>query len=145
MKIFYRIRALATLVLLAALAPSAQAKPTYQQARAIYDVMGKTIDDAGIWYNKDRATRTALARDASSLVKKSEQVFGNDSSFRQCLRAVVLHQEYVSHLNALADTVQGVTSSPSPTALFSAYPNAARFGDARAWCYSEMESLNSPK
>lgn len=128
----------------AALAPSmVQAKPNYQQARAIYDAMGKTIDEAGIWYKKDRQTRMTAAREAGALVKKSEQVFGakaDASAYRQCIIAASYHQEYVSHLNALADTVQGLTSAPDPAILFASFPNAARFGDARAWCYNDIEA-----
>ena len=116
------------------------AKPTYQQARAIYDAMGKTIDESGIWYEKGRPARIALAREAVTLIKKSEKVFGTalDSPYRQCLRAAIFHQEYISHLNVLADTVQGLISAPDPFNLFS---NAARFGDARAWCFNEIEPL----
>lgn len=123
---------------------AAAAKPTYQQARAIYDMMGKTIDEAGIWYKKDRPARIALAREAGNLIKKSEQVFGADlltSPYKQCLRATRFHQEYISHLNALADTVQGLSNSPDLFSLFSSFPNAARFGDARAWCFNEIEQL----
>lgn len=122
---------------------TAAAKPTYQQARAIYDAMGKTIDEAGLWYKKDSPARITLAREAGTLIKKSEQVFGTglDSPYRQCVRAATLHQEYISHLNVLADTVQGLTNAPDPVNLFSSFPNAARFGDARAWCFNEIESL----
>lgn len=118
--------------------------PTYKEARAIYDAMGKTIDDAGIWYEKKHVARAVLTREAAGLVKKSEQVFGADplaSPYRQCLRAVILHQEYVAGLNTLADTVQGITAAPDQFKLFSSFPNAARFGDARAWCFNEIEQL----
>lgn len=122
----------------------AMAKPTYQQARAIYDAMGKTIDQSGIWNQKDRQTRIALARDAAALIKKSESIFGSDvlaSPYRSCLKAAMGHQQFVSNLNDLADAVQGITPITDPFKLFGPLPDATRFGEARAWCYSEIETL----
>lgn len=122
----------------------AAAKPTYQQARSIYDAMGNTIDQSGIWYQKDRQTRIGVARDAAALVKKAEAVFGSDvlaSPYRSCLRAAIGHQSFVTYLNDLADAVQGITKITDSHKLFGPLPDAARFGDARAWCYSEIETL----
>jgi|GEM_PF-5190982 len=132
------------LIVILALPGMAAAKPTYQQARAIYDAMGKTIDQSGIWYQKDRQTRIGLARDAAALVKKAEAVFGSDvltSPYRSCLRAAIGHQSFVTYLNDLADAVQGITNISDSHKLFGPLPDTARFGDARAWCYSEIETL----
>jgi hypothetical protein len=135
---------IALVMLFMALSTSAIARPTYKQARAIYDAMGNTIDQSGVWFQKDRETRIGLARDAAALVKQAEAVFGSDvlaSPYRSCLKAALGHRSFVTNLNDLADAVQGITKITDSYKLFAPLPAATRFGDTRAWCFSEIESL----
>ena len=120
------------------------AKPTYNQARAIYNAMGKTIDESGIWYQKNTDERVKLAKAASALILQAEKAFGDDpliSPYRQCLIAVTSHQQLVLNLNELAEVTQGVRKLSNPSGIFMPLQSSVRFGDARAWCFSEIETL----
>lgn len=119
----------------------AQKPPSYAEARQLYNQFGKTIAAVGLWDKKQQAERTQLLQAAIALNNKAEKLF---PPFSQCLSAANMHVSFVSSLNAIGRSKDGI-NSPTHFELMMALASAEQFGNHRAACYDQVEALDEPK
>jgi hypothetical protein len=140
------------LTVLACAAAIASAKPSYKDARDMYDHMSKTRYATGVWHKKSMQESLAAKKEAQEFTVKAEKLFGASqvSETRTCLEAAYARQAYVSQLHDNWLIVNGriKLSENGQTDIFPAMFNAFAFGEKMANCYEAVESLdlaNKPK
>lgn len=127
----------------AVLAESTIVKPTYQQARALYDQLKQPISDTGLFHKKSFKERVAYMDSAKALRDKAEKMFGVPSS---CFSAASLRYEYTAKLHDYANRFEGRVNGPldwlgvtDPMYL------AFGYGESTAACYNDVEVLEKRK
>ncbi|MDP9990907.1 hypothetical protein J2W28_002077 [Variovorax boronicumulans] len=124
---------------------AAQKPPSYKEARALYDQLGKPVAASGVWWKKPLPERQQALRDADALAKRADALFGSTTSrFASCRSAVLAMRTFIGDLNDLALVVEGRNEIKHAVALFSPSFNAVDFGEKKAACYEEVESLDAP-
>lgn len=128
--------------LLIAIATSANAqKPTYDEARRLYNQFDKTLSAVGLWGKKQQPERVQALQNAMQLRARLTKIMGN---FSQCANASAAHVEFISNINAIGSAAEG-GSQVTPFQLMMTMAMAERFGNSRNACYDEVEALDTPK
>lgn len=137
-----------TLLLAATLATSALAKkPSYTEARRLYNEMERYQSITGLWHTKSAVERIALAKKAAVLGDQVKKLWAEEGSQMwpvggSCTSAATFLSVYVSNLNTWARFYSDGASMPN-----SAYPNtlasnAYYWGRHMANCYNDVEALD---
>jgi len=123
----------------------AQKAPSYKDARAVYDQLGKPVAATGVWNKKSLAERHQALRDADALVKRAESLFGTSpvGPFAACRSAAIALKFYVLNLNDLALVLEGRQQLTNAATLFAPSFNAVQLGEYKAACYEQVESLDT--
>lgn len=123
----------------------AQKKPAYDEARAIYDELGKPVAQTSIWFRKPLQERIQAARSADELVKRAERLWGTAAigPGSACRKAAIGMKFYVLNLNDLALLAEGRRTLSSPSDLLAPSFHAVQFGQDKAACYDEVEALDT--
>lgn len=146
------MKKLFALIALACVAAIASAKPSYKEARDMYDHMSKTRYATGMWHKKSMQESLAAKKEAQELTIKAEKLFGSSqrSEMRSCVEASYARQSYVSQLHDNWLIVNGRVklSENGQSDIFPAMFNAFTFGEKMTNCYEAVEALdpaNKPK
>ena len=139
-----KIRAFFLLTAAALALPAlAAAKPSYQQARAIYDQLKQPVFDTGVFYKKTFNERVAYVGAAKALRDKVEKLFGIPSS---CFSAASGRYEYATKLHDFANRLEGrVNSQLDWMTVTEPMRSAFAYGEATAACYDDVEALEKSK
>lgn len=131
------------LIIATFIAGSAHAKPSYKDARALYDQIKKPVYDTGLFFKKPFQERVAYLKAAVVLRDRAEKMFGVPS---QCFNAASMRSEYVSHLHDFANRLEGRISTPMDwMAVTNPMYTAFSYGESTAACYDHVEALETPK
>lgn len=124
---------------------AAQKPPSYRDARALYEQLGKPVAATGVWYKKPLAERIQAMKDADTLIKRAEAMFGTAvvGRFSACRSAAIAMKFYIIDLNDLALVMEGRRQITNAATLFAPSFNAVDFGEKKAACYEEIESLDT--
>lgn len=136
-------RNLLPLLLLAGLSiAQAQPKASYAEARAIYDELGAPVAKTPIWFKKPIAERHKAVQDADALIRRAEKVWGTAAAGPNsaCRAAAIAMKFYIIGLNDLALLVEGKPVT-TPATLFAPSFNAVNFGESKARCQEQVDSL----
>ncbi|WP_447776346.1 hypothetical protein [Variovorax boronicumulans] len=129
------------LVLVALLASSqALAAPSYSEARKVYDEINNSLFANGLLYKKPLPERIKVVQAADQLVEKTKRLW---PSMSRCREAAVFMRDYIGNLNSFALMLEGKRTVQAPAELYGAMFNAVVFGEKRAACYEEVESLDT--
>jgi hypothetical protein len=139
------LKRLAILLVLSLLgfAASAQAqkKPSYADARKLYEEIDKSLSATGLWYKKPLQERIRGRQSASALIERAEKLMGPSS---RCREAAIFMHDYLGSLNDFALVVEGRRQISNPHELFAPMFNAVVFGEKKVACYEEVEALDTP-
>lgn len=114
-------------------------KPSYKEARAIYDQLKQPLFDTGMFYKKPFQERVAYVKSALALRDRIEKMFGGTS---QCFSAANMRSEYVSHLHDFANRLEGRITTPLDwMAITNPMYMAFSYGESTAACYEDVEAL----
>lgn len=121
----------------------AAAKPTYQQARAVYDQLKQPFFDTGVFNKKTFKERLTYMESAKSLRDKAEKMFGVPSS---CFSAASMRYEYITALHDFANRLEGrINSQLDWMGVTNPMYSAFVFGESTAACYNDVEELDKRK
>lgn len=123
--------------------PTAQAqtkKPSYREARAIYDQLKQPFFDTGMFHKKPFKERLSYMNSAKALRDKAEKMFGIPSN---CFSAASGRYEYITHLHDFANRLEGRINTPMEWQGVTGPMYAAfSYGESTAGCYSDVEELD---
>ena len=119
------------------------AKPSYQQARSFYDQLKQPINDTSLFYKKSFQERVAYMNAAKALREKAEKMFGVHSA---CFSAASMRFEYVMALHDFVNRREGrITSQLEWMGITDPMSMAFVYGESTAFCYRDVEELDSRK
>lgn len=121
----------------------AETLPSYKDARNLYDQLGKPVAASGVWWKKPLPERQQALREADALAKRAESLFGTSRRFAACRSAALAMKTFILDLNDLALVVDGRREIKNAVALFAPSFNAVAFGEHKAFCYEEVEALDT--
>lgn len=125
------------------LAPAAIGKPSYQQARGIYDQIKQPFFDTGLFYKKSLKERQVYIDSAKVLRDKAEKMFGVPSN---CSSAASMRFQYVLALHDFASRQTGlVTGQLDWKGVTDPMYFAFIYGESTSACYNDVEALDSKK
>lgn len=139
-----KFRAFLVLTVIVLLLPAtAAAKPTYQQARAIYDQLKQPFFDTGMFHKKAFKERLVYIDTAKAFRDKTEKMFGVPSS---CFSAASMRFEYVTALHEFANRLEGrINSQLDWMGVTNPMYTAFVYGESTAACYNDVEALDNKK
>lgn len=128
-------------LLIALISPGlAQAKPTYQEARAFYDQLKRPFSDTGVFHKKSFNERLTYMNAAKVLRDKAEKMFGAPS---QCFSAASMRFEYVTSLHDFANRLEGrINSQLNWHSVTDPMYAAFSYGESTAACFNDVEKLD---
>lgn len=119
---------------------AAQTKPSYADARQVYDGIDKIQYATALWYKKPLQERLRLKREVNALADRAKQLFPDHAS--QCRAAAVFAASYVGALNDFALVAEGKRQFHEAHELYAPMHHAVSLGEKKAWCYQELEALD---
>jgi hypothetical protein len=135
------IRLTAGIVALA-LSGASHAAPSAGEARAIYEELGRPINQAPQWNRKPLYERHEAVEQADQLIARAERAFGSSpiGEGAACRNAAISRKFFVINLNDLTLLLEG-RPLLSPHALYAPMTVSVRFGEQLAACHSYIDRL----
>ncbi len=113
-------------------------RSAYPEAKKLYNALDKVPSRLLLWEKTNQTQRVEAAKVATELRDQTTKLWGD---FSQCTQAANSNLNLVIDINKIAFTSQsGRTLHPHE--MLAALKGAERFGNQRAACYDEVESLD---